>query len=226
MFWKTLFAVLSVLIVGEGIYLARLVKELGEVQKKSGPVKTVSVPENRVVGLNQVEQNLPVTARGIENEIKNRLSKWHKEPIEQVIEKCKKKLSENSKDAESHLKLAKIYVYFPEKQKDALKHFQETLALEPNHPEKNYIEFWTSALQPKTNQNLTPRPSRSNIGTPIKTGGTVKEIMDAIEKGRENKVIRVKEPAKPAPNKRETEDNPIEEGIPTKRKPQPIEKKD
>jgi cytochrome c-type biogenesis protein CcmH/NrfG len=90
---------------------------------------------------------LPTTSQGIQAEIKKRLSQWYKRPIEEVIAEWQQKLEKKPDDVDTMVKLAEVYVYFPQKHKDALAYLKKAQAVKPEHPKKEFVEFWLKVFQ-------------------------------------------------------------------------------
>lgn len=197
---KILVVVLGVLIIGEGVYLGFLSKKLSSIQQEDAPdikieqkIPTKAQPKAETPELytkpdeNQQKEEKKLNSppeTGVREEIKKRLAQWHKEPVEQVIERCKKKLEKNPEDVEAHLQLAEIFVYFPEKQEEALDHFEIILGIQPEHPKRAYMEFWTNLLQqenlPPANENMPPDTVRINTGqaTLLEPEMSIQELLE------------------------------------------------
>ncbi len=234
---KVIFTLLTLVIVAEGVYLAKLTHELRELERTSPVSQDLSTlspsSQANLTKSASTQTSLPTT-KGIKDEIIKRLSEWHKKPIKKVIAECKKKLEKNPKDVDTHVKLGEIYVYFPEKHKEALEHFKEALAQAPEHPKKEYIEFWAVALQqPPAGSNITSQDQsaslpKSRFSSPTfpgnshlaKPGNSIKDLLDSVKNNEPGEVIIVKEPPKmplPQPEKVEVE-------IPKKRTEKPTDK--
>jgi tetratricopeptide (TPR) repeat protein len=238
---KVMILLLTTVLVGEGVYLASLLSKLRQLESTKAAQVSSSTSQSTFPSAISAKKDLPTTAKGIREEIIKRLSELHKSPIEEVIAECEKKLETNPKDTKTHVKLAEIYVYFPEKHQEALTHLKQALTIEPEHPKKDYLEFWAAALQQKQvgsttvqtqpSQEQTTQPSSIlsqpktmpasgpmlNLQGPIaRPGASVQELIDAAKGGKGTGVIIIKESPKKPPS------SPVEPGqIPMEVPPKP-----
>lgn len=197
---------LTVIIIGVGIYAVILIRQ-HYAQERALLLERSSSQRNQpqqlqLPGKLTITANFPSTDKGLREEVARRLSGWYKKPIEEVIAGYKKKLKENPDDIEARMKLAEIYVYFPENHKEALAHFKEVLITEPDHPKKEYIDFWVDALEQPVIEFKQPvaQPTSGNkipnnvlqittVVPPIPVAGiSIKELLEPIQNNKNSEI--------------------------------------